>query len=126
MTSFVGYSTKNKLKGPFTLRDADLSIADFINHLETRKGDRVMLPEFGSILPDLVMEPFTFDLVEEIKSEILNIANDDPRLNIDEVSVEQLEQAISIRINATYSPTQEAKTIDLLYENFGLTATETN
>ena len=55
MTSFVGYSSKNKLKGPFTLRDMDLSIADFVNHLETRKGSRVMLPEFGSILPELVM-----------------------------------------------------------------------
>ena len=56
MTSFVGYSSKNKLKGPFTLRDMDLSIADFVNHLETRKGSRVMLPEFGSILPELVMD----------------------------------------------------------------------
>ena len=122
MTSFVGYSSKNKLKGPFTLRDVDLSVADFVNHLETRKGSRVMLPEFGSILPELVMEPFTSDLVEQIKSEVLDIAAEDPRLNINNVQVEQVEQAVTIRINAMYVPTQEQKTIDLLYENFGITA----
>tara|TARA_B100001287_G_C22661844_1_gene520782 strand:+ start:399 stop:773 length:375 start_codon:yes stop_codon:yes gene_type:complete len=122
MTSFVGYSSKDKLKGPFTLRDVELSIADFVNHLETRKGSRVMLPEFGSILPELVMEPFTSDLVEQIKSEVLEIAQEDPRLNINNVQVEQVEQAVSIRISAMYVPTQEEKTIDLLYENFGITA----
>tara|TARA_B100000123_G_C25709132_1_gene419033 strand:+ start:911 stop:1285 length:375 start_codon:yes stop_codon:yes gene_type:complete len=122
MTSFVGYSSKNKLKGPFTLRDVDLSVADFVNHLETRKGSRVMLPEFGSILPELVMEPFTADLVEQIKSEVLEIAQEDPRLSINNVQVEQVEQAVSIKINAMYVPTKEEKTIDLLYENFGITA----
>ena len=122
MASFVGYSSKNKLKGPFTLRDVDLSVADFVNHLETRKGSRLMLPEFGSILPELVMEPFTSDLVEQIKSEVLDIAAEDPRLNINNVQVEQVEQAVTIRINAMYVPTQEEKTIDLLYENFGITA----
>ena len=81
-----------------------------------------MLPEFGSILPELVMEPFTSDLVEQIKSEVLDIAAEDPRLNINNVQVEQVEQAVSIRINAMYVPTQEEKTIDLLYENFGITA----
>ena len=122
MTSFVGYSSKNKLKGPFTLRDVDLSVADFVNHLETRKGSRVMLPEFGSLLPELVMEPFTSDLVEQIKSEVLEIAREDPRLNINNVQVEQVEQAVTIRISAMYVPTQEEKEIDLLYENFGITA----
>lgn len=122
MTSFVGYSSKNKLKGPFTLRDVDLSVADFVNHLETRKGSRVMLPEFGSLLPELVMEPFTSDLVEQIKSEVLEIAREDPRLNINNVQVEQVEQAVTIRISAMYVPTKEQKEIDLLYENFGITA----
>lgn len=122
MTSFVGYSSKNKLKGPFTLRDVDLSVADFVNHLETRKGSRLMLPEFGSILPELVLEPFTADLVEQIKEEVLEIATEDPRLNINDVQVEQVEQAITIRISALYVPTQQEETIDLLYENFGLTA----
>ena len=121
MTSFVGYSSKNKLKGPFTLRDVDLSVADFVNHLETRKGSRVMLPEFGSLLPELVMEPFTSDLVEQIKSEVLEIAREDPRLNINNVQVEQVEQAVTIRISAMYVPTKEEKEIDLLYENFGIT-----
>jgi len=81
-----------------------------------------MLPEFGSILPELVMEPFTSDLVDEIKKEVFGIATEDPRLKINNVQVEQVEQAVSIRISAFYVPTQEEKTIDLLYENFGITA----
>lgn len=81
-----------------------------------------MLPEFGSILPELVMEPFTSDLVEQIKSEVLDIATEDPRLKINNVTVEQVEQALSIKISAFYVPTKEEKEIDLLYENFGITA----
>ena len=68
------------------------------------------------------MEPFTSDLVEQIKTEVLDIATEDPRLKINNVTVEQVEQALSIRINALYVPTQEEKEIDLLYENFGITA----
>lgn len=122
MTNFVGYSSKNKLKGPFTLRDMELSVADFVNHLETRKGSRVMLPEFGSIIPELVMEPYTSDLVDQIKNEVLEIATEDPRLNINDVQVEQVEQSVSIKISAMYVPTQQETTINLLYENFGITA----
>jgi len=37
------------------------------NILRTRKGERVMLPNFGSILPDIVFEPLTSTSVKLLR-----------------------------------------------------------
>ena len=65
----------------------------------------------------------TFSKINQLDIRIARVFNTyGPRLNINDVQVEQVEQAITIRISALYVPTQQEETIDLLYENFGLTA----
>ena len=57
--------------------------ANLIDLLTTRKGDRVMLPEFGTNLHLAVFEPYDEFLVEDIKNEVIRTVSIwEPRVEI--------------------------------------------
>ena len=56
---FKGFSTVDKNRAPYTLTDTNLIKRDLLNHFYTKKGERVMRPNFGSIIWDMLMEPET-------------------------------------------------------------------
>lgn len=66
-----------------SLRITDLSLVkiDLLNHIFTKRGSRVMMPTFGSIIPELAFEPLDEDLVDEVYSELLTIFDFDPRVS---------------------------------------------
>jgi phage baseplate assembly protein W len=62
------------------LYDLELVKQDLINHFNTRKGSRVMNPNFGCIIWDLLMEPLTEEVTEALKNDITRICNSDSRV----------------------------------------------
>lgn len=71
------------------------------NILRTYKGERVMLPEFGSVLKSIVFELIDSDLVDFISRDIKDaIEAWDDRVDVKEVSFlsEPDENAISLRL----------------------------
>jgi len=63
---YVGFSSVDISNTNSKLYDFALIQQDIINQFNTRKGERVMLPTFGSIIWDVIMEPMTdeiFDLL---------------------------------------------------------------
>jgi phage baseplate assembly protein W len=55
---------------------------DLLNHIYTRRGERVHMPRFGTRIPDLTFEPldqFTLDIVQE---DLLQVINFDPRVKL--------------------------------------------
>ena len=48
--TFQGFSTKTNQFFPDRLYDIDLAKQDLLNEIYTRKGERVMEPQFGSIV----------------------------------------------------------------------------
>jgi phage baseplate assembly protein W len=67
MALFAGFSTKNKKAINHVLTDKDLVVEDLMNHIMTRKGERVMLPNYGSIIHDMIFEPLTSETTELIE-----------------------------------------------------------
>jgi len=68
---YKGYSTFEFEKSKtLTLRDVELVKLDLLNHLFTQKGARVMMPTFGTIIPELVFEPLDEDTLDELHSPI--------------------------------------------------------
>lgn len=66
----------------FGIMDVELVKLDLLNHIFTRKGERVMMPNFGTRIPDLAFEPldeFTLAILEEDLREVVNF---DPRVNL--------------------------------------------
>ena len=56
--TFKGFSSKAD-KRNFKVYDFECVKQDLINRLSVRKGERVENPEFGTIIYDVLFEPFT-------------------------------------------------------------------
>jgi phage baseplate assembly protein W len=76
---YRGFSTVDSSNPTARLFDLDLIKQDIINHFNTRKGERVMNPDFGSIIWDMLMEPVTPQAREALNADIQKICTSDPR-----------------------------------------------
>jgi phage baseplate assembly protein W len=115
MATFIGFSTDNKQKPPYTLTDLDLVKQDLLNHFLTRKGERVMRPNFGSIVWDLLMDPMSPKVVTDIEEDVDKIVARDPRVSLLKTTVTALEHAIRVDIDLRFIPTQNEDTLYLMY-----------
>lgn len=83
MTTYIGYSSyefqKNK---SFVLTDIQLVELDLLNQIYTRRGTRVMMPTYGTLIPELIFEPLDDTTLGIIESELENVFNSDPRVNL--------------------------------------------
>ena len=69
-TIFKGFSTIDKIRAPYSLFDQELIKRDLLNEFQTRRGERLMKPNFGSIIHDLLMEPEDTITDDEIRDDI--------------------------------------------------------
>ncbi len=68
--------------GSFRINDIELIKLDLLNHIFTRRGERVMMPRFGTVIPDLVFEPLDEELLDQIESELRIVFDYDPRVEL--------------------------------------------
>jgi phage baseplate assembly protein W len=100
---YRGVSTVANPKG-FNLYDISIIKQDIINHFHIRQGEKLENPEFGTIIWDVLFEPFTDDLKQLIIEDVTEIVNYDPRVNVDSVIVDSYESGIQIDCSLTYIP----------------------
>jgi phage baseplate assembly protein W len=100
---YRGVSTVANPKG-FNLYDISIIKQDIINHFHIRQGEKLENPEFGTIIWDILFEPFTDDLKQLIIEDVTEIVNFDPRVNVDSVIVDSYESGIQIDCSLTYIP----------------------
>jgi phage baseplate assembly protein W len=107
MRTFKGFSTIDQEWGNFKLYDLDLAKRDLLNELYTRKGERIMSPQFGSVIWDLLFDPMTEENVEIIREDCLRIVSKDPRLQLKQLDVQENfdQQSITVAILLNYVPT---------------------
>jgi phage baseplate assembly protein W len=99
--TYKGFSTVQSDKN-FKLYDLELIKQDIINHLHIRKGEKLSDPSFGTIIWDVLFEPFTEDLKLAIQKDITEIINYDPRVSVTSILVESYEQGINIEASLNY------------------------
>lgn len=76
---YTGFSTQNPTGG-FTLYDVDLIKQDIANYFSIRKGSKLMNPDFGTMIWDLLFEPFTENIKSLISADVETVLNSDPRI----------------------------------------------
>ena len=54
MRTFKGFSSIGQTWGKLKIYDLDLAKRDLLNELYTRKGERLMAPQFGCIVWDVL------------------------------------------------------------------------
>lgn len=102
MATFIGFSTDGKVKPPFNLVDLDLVKQDILNQLKTSKGERVMRPNYGSIIKESLMNPLDALTRQDIEDDCVRIVNGDPRVNLINLSVEELEHTLRVEMYLEY------------------------
>ena len=98
----VSYKPRRGLKFPFTDSDrgylstsveVDLAKSNLKQLINTRRGERVMLPDFGCDLDSLLFEPFDERLVYEARDRVISsITKYIPYLTIKKIQVLRLEE----------------------------------
>ena len=101
-TIFRGFSTVDTVKAPFTLTDLELVKRDLLNEFNTRKGERVMRPNFGCIIWDLLMNPEDTFTEDEIKDDITRIIEKDSRVDIINISVFSSAHTVRAEVELQY------------------------
>lgn len=101
--TYKGFSSQNAKQG-FKLYDIDLVKQDLINHFYIKKGEKLQNPDFGTIIWDMIFEPFTEETKKLIADDVETIVNYDPRVVVDSVSVDSTEMGMRIEASVTYLP----------------------
>jgi phage baseplate assembly protein W len=119
---YRGFSTVGRNR-KFRLTDFELVKQDLINHFYIRKGEKLMNPNFGTIIWNVVHEPLTEDLKSVIVTDIKAIAGYDPRISIDNVVITEYDQGIQIELQLRYVQTNQTNLLNLKFDNQSNTLT---
>jgi len=113
--TYKGFSTVAGVKSN-QLYDIELIKQDLINHFYTRKGERVMNPNFGSIIWDMLYEPLDASNKDEIVEDCKVIIAKDPRVELQDLSVMEYESGLRINIGINILPYNKTATMLLNFE----------
>jgi len=94
---YRGFSTVADAKS-FSIYDFELIKQDLINHFHIRQTEKLSDPTFGTIIWDILYEPFTVEVQEAIIEDVTRIINYDPRIKADDIIIDTYEQGIQVFI----------------------------
>ena len=118
---FVGFSTQEmEGKRGWSVSDIQLIKRDLLNHFHTRKGERVMLPTFGTIIWDMLFEPFTDTVRSLIVEDVQRVVNSDPRVSLQGTNVSTSAHGITVAIELKYIPYDSVGTFSLEFDRRSL------
>ena len=114
-TIFKGFSTVDKIRAPYSLFDQELINRDLLNEFQTRRGERLMKPNFGSIIHDLLMEPEDTITDDEIRDDITRICDKDPRVEVKDILIFTADHTVRAEVILKYVQTNNE---DILFLEF--------
>jgi phage baseplate assembly protein W len=115
MTLFKGFTTVDRRHAPFVLTNEALVKRDLLNEFYTRRGERVMRPNFGSVIWDLLMNPLDQFTQSEIREDIERIVGRDPRVRLLGIDLFVLDHAVRAEVALEYV---KLSTADVLVVEF--------
>lgn len=117
MTTFYrGFSTVGRNR-KFRLTDFELVKRDIINHFHIRKGEKLMNPNFGTIIWNVLHEPLTDDLKSVITTDVKDVASYDPRVSVDNVIITEYDRGLQIELELRYLQTNQINLLNLRFDN---------
>ena len=120
MALYKGYSSVNRDFGPYSISDNDLIVQDLLNHLQIRKGEKLMNPEFGCIIWNRMFDPLTPALKSEIKQDIDRIIAYDPRFNVvSQTLIQESPEGNGLVLNfqLKFANTNQLAALNVLFNN---------
>lgn len=115
-TVYKGFSTYNRDK-KFRVTDFELVKQNLYNHFNIRKGEKLMQPNFGSMIWNMLFEPLTEETRQIIVDDVKTVVGYDPRVNVSNVLVTQYDHGIQLIVELTYTPSNQLETLVLNFDN---------
>ena len=121
--AYRGISTVNNDNQKFGLYDVGLIKQDLINHFHISQGEKLENPTFGTIIWDVLFEPLTEQMKDLIIQNITRVISSDPRVSVNNVTVDQYESGLQVECSLIYRPYNISETMRLQFdENAGFIA----
>jgi phage baseplate assembly protein W len=112
---YRGFSTINRRK-KFRVTDVDLVKQDLLNHFSIRKGEKLMQPNFGSIIWSLLFEPMDDHVNQMIIDDVKRIVGYDPRLGLQNITIVTQENGLQLELDLVFIPTNQLTKMSLNFD----------
>ena len=113
---YKGFTTANDTSITNKIYDFSLIHQDILNMFQTKKGERVMNPEFGTIIWSLIYEPFTNDVKQLISEDVTRIFNYDPRVTPSQIIITDVDYGLIIEATLLYVLEDVSSTMSLSFD----------
>lgn len=113
---YKGFSTVDDTTNNVKLYDYELIKQDILNQFNIRKGERIMNPNFGSVIWDLIYEPLTPNVKQQISSDIDRILASDPRVIPTQVNIVEQDYGFLLEITLSYRGTDVSDSMILSFD----------
>lgn len=101
---YIGFSTINRDEPPYRLVDIELVKRDLLNAFQTRVGERVMRPDFGTVIYDLLFDPFDDETKALVIEDAIRIIGRDPRVTLLSIDAKELENVMRVEVELQFTP----------------------
>jgi phage baseplate assembly protein W len=122
MSNYRGFSTIEQVK-KFKLTDLELVKQNLFNHFNIRKGEKLMQPNFGSVIWSMMFEPLNEETKNLIQADVKKVVGYDPRTKVNNVIITQFDHGVQLDIEMEYLPTNQSDTLRLSFDNAAQTLT---
>jgi phage baseplate assembly protein W len=113
---YKGVSTLDESNSSSKLFDLDLIKRDILNHFNTRKGSRLMRPNFGSMIWDLLMTPLTPSTKDQLVADVNAVCTFDPRVVPTQIDITEYENGFILELTLLLKETNESSTMRLAFD----------
>ena len=121
---YRGMSTFNRYK-KFRLTDFDLVKQDLLNHFRIKKGEKLMQPNFGTIIWNMIFEPMTDSVKQVIADDVKRIVAYDPRIAVQNIIITERDHGIQIELDMIFIQTNQSDVLYLQFDKESQTLTQT-
>jgi phage baseplate assembly protein W len=101
---FVGFNTVGQPNPPYNLNNIELVKRDIENTFATPLGSRVMLPNYGTRIYEMLFDPFDEYTKNAIIADAINVIQGEPRVELVSIDVHQEDQALNIIMVLLFKP----------------------
>jgi len=115
MTLYKGFSTISG-SANYRLTDFDLVKQDLINHFNIKKGQKLMNPDYGTVIWDLIFEPFNDATKQAIETDIKRVVASDPRIGVRSAVITQYDRGVQIELDLVFVQTNQVGTLAIQFD----------
>jgi phage baseplate assembly protein W len=102
MDSYIGFSSLQFQNNKnFILKNVEIIKQDLLNNIFTRRGERVMMFNYGTRIPDLLGDPLDETSLYIIEQDLVQVFDNDPRVQLLELSVVPLYDQNTVMVFCT-------------------------